>query len=337
MDGFVMPQFDAPFPLECNRHLTEASGAMWDWIEAMGLATTSSAQARMRRTGADLSGAYVWPRADLHLLTRGLKWLALTFRIDDQLDEDDGAGDARTRQEVVTGLASIVCDRAEPTAGPVPTALATLWAETSTGTPNSWRTAFASDFTAFLQSYADDANLTAHGILPSLDDYLPRRVYSVGMPWLWDLDEQRLPVYLPESVRSCRLFQELRTTASLHIALVNDVVSMPREQLTAYPHNAVLIIQRERQYSLQEAVDHVAALVSRQVTAFNRARRALPSELDRQGLDQAVTSSVLEYVSNLAANMRGQLAWHLAVGRYATDDLDNTRPDRNYPPDLLPS
>ncbi len=58
-------------------------------IDAYGLAPTDKARIRMRRTRADLSGAYVWPRADLGTLITGLQWLALTSRIDDQLDEDD--------------------------------------------------------------------------------------------------------------------------------------------------------------------------------------------------------------------------------------------------------
>jgi hypothetical protein len=51
---------------------------MWEWIDEMALATTPAARTRMRRTRADLSGAYVWPRADPDLLALGLKWLALT-------------------------------------------------------------------------------------------------------------------------------------------------------------------------------------------------------------------------------------------------------------------
>ncbi|MFI2194963.1 terpene synthase family protein [Streptomyces coeruleorubidus] len=76
---------------------------------------------------------------------------------------------------------------------------------------------------AFLQSYATEAGLSARGTAPRLDAYLGWRMYSVGMPWLWDPDELRLPVFLPDSVRTCGPMYRLRRAGAVHIALVQRV------------------------------------------------------------------------------------------------------------------
>jgi hypothetical protein len=56
----------------------------------------------------------------------------------------------------------------------------------------------------------------------TLGEYLPGRVQSIGMFWLWDFDELRLPVLLPEAIRDSSVVNALRTAADLHIAFVND-------------------------------------------------------------------------------------------------------------------
>ncbi|MBC7307811.1 MAG: sesquiterpene cyclase, partial [Dietzia sp.] len=260
MTDFRMPEFEVPFPLERNPHLERASRSMWGWIDAHGLAPTGKARARMRRTRADLSGAYVWPRADLTTLTTGLQWLALTFRIDDQLDEDDLTERLSARMAAVDELCDVLRGLPAPGTSPVARALADLWSRTSRGRPTDWCEAFLRDFQAFLRSYATEARLSSRGAVPHLDTYLGWRMHSVGMPWLWDLDELRLPAPLPDSVRTCRAMSKLRRAGALHIALVNDVFSVRRETLVGYPYNAVTIVRDTSGCSLQEAVDRVAAL-----------------------------------------------------------------------------
>nr|4MC0_A Chain A, Putative sesquiterpene cyclase [Kitasatospora setae KM-6054]4MC0_B Chain B, Putative sesquiterpene cyclase [Kitasatospora setae KM-6054]4MC3_A Chain A, Putative sesquiterpene cyclase [Kitasatospora setae KM-6054]4MC8_A Chain A, Putative sesquiterpene cyclase [Kitasatospora setae KM-6054] len=331
MAEFEIPDFYVPFPLECNPHLEEASRAMWEWIDANGLAPTERARDRMRRTGADLSGAYVWPRADLDTLTIGLKWIALTFRIDDQIDEDDTAERLPARMTAIDELRGTL--HGLPVSGRSPTAraLGALWQETALGRPATWCDAFIGHFEAFLQTYTTEAGLNAHGAGLRLDDYLDRRMYSVGMPWLWDLDELRLPIFLPGSVRTCGPMNKLRRAGALHIALVNDVFSVERETLVGYQHNAVTIIREAQGCSLQEAVDQVAVLVEAQLHTVLQARQELLEELDRQALPSRAREAAVDYAANVAANLSGQLVWHSSVERYAVDDLQSAADPRATP------
>jgi hypothetical protein len=332
---FTMPSFDVPFPVECNPHLEQASRAMWGWIDTYGLAPTQKARARMRRTGADLSGAYVWPRADLDMLTTGLQWLALTFRIDDQMDEDDLTERLQARVAAIDELRDILRGQPAPGPSPVARALSDLWARTSVGRPIAWSNAFLRHFRAFLQSYATEASLSARGIAPRLDAYLGWRMYSVGMPWLWDLDELRLPVFLPDSVRSCGPMYRLRRAGSVHIALVNDVFSVHRETLVGYQYNAVTIIRDTHRCSLQEAADRAAELADAHVHAVVTARQELSEELDRQAVPPQARAAASDYADNIAANLSGQLIWHSSVERYAVDDLQPSGRSASYPDDLL--
>ncbi|MFI6850472.1 sesquiterpene cyclase [Kitasatospora sp. NBC_00085] len=333
MTEIRMPDFHAPFPLERNPHMQEASKIMWEWIDLRGLAATPKARARMLNTGADLSGAYVWPRAGLSMLSLGLKWLALTFRIDDQLDEDDSDEQPGSRARCIEELCGILHDVPAPQS-PVADALHELWKETRTGRPASWQRAFVADFEAFLRSYALEAKLKAAGRIPELTEYLGWRMYSVGMPWLWDLDELRLPLYLPDSVRNCQTMSTLRQAGSLHIALVNDVFSVERESITGYPYNAVSLTMQAQSCSLQEAVDQVADQVTEHAQVVSRILEHLPTELGHQQLPPDVRTAALDYSENIALNLRGQLAWHASVRRYATADITEQWTG-NYPGDLL--
>ncbi|MER7407946.1 terpene synthase family protein [Streptomyces sp. NPDC000070] len=336
MADFEMPNFDVPFPVERNPQLEQASRAMWRWIDTYGLAPTQKARARMQRTGADLSGAYVWPRAELDMLTTGLQWLALTFRIDDQMDEDDLRERLRARVATIDELCNILHGQPAPGSSPVARALSDLWAKTSAGRPTAWRNAFFRHFRAFLQSYATEARLSARGTAPRLGAYLGWRMYSVGMPWLWDLDELRLPVFLPDSVRTCGPMYRLRRAGAVHIALVNDVFSVHRETLVGYPYNAVTIIRDTHNCSLQEAVDRVAKLADAHVRAVVQARQELSGELDRQAVPPQARAAASDYADNIAANLSGQLIWHSSVQRYAVDDLQPAGRSASYPDDLLP-
>ncbi|WBO61446.1 hypothetical protein [Streptomyces camelliae] len=141
MVEFRMPEFHAPFPMECNPHLAEASQAMREWAELMGLVPTERARARLRATGADLSGAHVWPRASLSLLTLGCRWLALCFRIDDQLDEDDQGDRPEACAAVIAELHRVLdggVAQDEKGSSVVLRALSALWQETSVRTPQHW-------------------------------------------------------------------------------------------------------------------------------------------------------------------------------------------------------
>ncbi|GGW24306.1 terpene synthase family protein [Streptomyces alanosinicus] len=336
--SFVMPEFYAPFPLERNPHLREASRRMWEWIGAMGLAPTEKAQARMRATGADLSGSYVWPRADLDLLATGLRWLALTFRIDDQIDEDDQDDRLAERAAVIADLRGILHGHPPVVGSVVTRALTQLWQETAKGRAEDWQRTFIGHFEAWLDSYSTEARLKTARRPPQLHEYLEWRRYSVGMPWLWDLGELTLPTLVPETIRECRPMRELRHAAALHIALVNDVYSVNRELLVGYPCNAVLIIQQQHSRSPQEAVDAVADQVADQVRVFQCARTALERELDKQDVSVGSRTAATAYAETCAANIRGQIAWHSQVRRYDIDDFrraSGSEPLASYPDDLL--
>ncbi|MCW8379775.1 terpene synthase family protein [Streptomyces justiciae] len=294
---------------------------------------TPKARARMRKTGADLSGGYVWPRAGLSLLTLGLKWLALTFRLDDQLDED-AVGGRSTLSQCIEELCGVLHGHPAPPS-PVADALHELWAETREDTPPSWRHAFVADFEAFLRAYALEAELKEAGQNPTLEEYLAWRIYAIGMPWLWVLDELGLPLFLPDSVRTCRPMGMLRRAGSLHIALVNDVFSVERESTVGYPYNAVLLIMQARECPMQTAVDHIAELVTEQAETVKRLlANDIPAELHEQQIPANVRTVVLQHCENIAMNLRGQLAWHTAVDRYTTGDLQGQWAG-SYPDDLL--
>jgi len=224
-----------------------------------------------------------------------MKWLALAFRIDDQFDEDTPGERPAARSAAVEILCGVLHGLPASPDFPSVRALGSLWRETSAGQPPNWRRAFVGHLEDCFRSYATEADLDARGVVPDLDEYLRMRFFSIGMPWLWDLDELRLPHVLSDDVRACAPMEKLRRAAALHIGLVNDVYSVSRESRVGYRYNVVSLLRDAQGCSFREAVDQVVPLVAERARAVLEAQEELVTELDSRCLSVESRTAALDY------------------------------------------
>lgn len=196
----------------------------------------------------------------------------------------------------------------------------------------------AANLKKWLWTYHEDAVLASSGLPLDLPAYLQRREYSVGMPWLHDLAALDLHPLLPAGSLASPAMRALRRAASLHSGLVNDLYSANREALTAYPSNAVLVIEQSTRCTRQEAADAVNGMITALAHDLNTARAALPAELTALATPPHARAAVLLHAERVATCTRGQITWHASSPRYATGDLTaDGRPTHGYPEDLLSS
>lgn len=334
-----IPDFRIPIPYVCNPLLEQASRNMWQWLDHYDLAPEGRARERTRRSLPDLSAAITWIRADLDLLTLGAKWLGWAFRVDDQLDEDDRFQRYQARAEAISDFRAILHGKQPAANSSVTASLKDLWNETSALGPEPWRAMFLYNLERFFNTYVQEARLDELGHTPILRQHVDRRVYSVGLLWMWDLGEADLVRFISDDIRNSEALFRIRRAAALQVALVNDIFGAVRDEFTGYQHNAVGLLRARDGLSYQQAFDVVGTMTDDQMAVFLRERAMLEHDLAGRDLPGDIYEAVTEHLDQIAASIRGQHAWHVTVEtqRYALDDLlaPEANDIRSYPDDLL--
>jgi hypothetical protein len=334
-----IPEFHIPLPYECNPSLEQASRAMWEWLDHYDLVSTERARQRTRLSLPDLSAAITWTRADADLLTLYARWLGWAFRVDDQLDEDDRFRRLQAREAAIADFCAILHGEQPSVPSAVTEALSDLCARTSRLGPQPWHAMFVHHIEQFFHTYVQEARLDGLGRTPNLRQHVDRRVYSVGMLWMWDLGETSLVRFLPDSIRNSDALFRVRRAAALQIAFVNDVFGAVRDEFTGYQHNAVGLLRARDELSYQEAFDAVGAMADDQMAVFLRERALFEEDLTRRDLPGHTRDALREHLEQITVSIRGQHSWHVRVEtqRYALDDLLHASPEElsNYPDDLL--
>ncbi|WP_159031296.1 terpene synthase family protein [Streptomyces acidiscabies] len=334
-----IPEFHIPVLYECNPLLEQASCAMWEWLDHYDLMATERARQRTRQSLPDLSAAITWTRADTDLLSLYACWLGWAFRVDDQLDEDDRFQRLQAREAAIADFCAILHGGQPAVPSALTDALKDLCARTSRLGPKPWHAMFVHHIEQFFHTYVQEARLDGLGRTPNLRQHVDRRVYSVGMLWMWDLGEATLTRFLPDTIRNNDALFRLRRAAALQIAFVNDVFGAVRDDFTGYQHNAVGLLRARDGLSYQEAFDAVGAMADDQMAVFLREHALFEEDLTRNGPPGHTREAVLQHLQQITVSIRGQHAWHATVEtqRYALDDLLNASPDElgSYPDDLL--
>ncbi|KNB54096.1 terpene synthase family protein [Streptomyces caatingaensis] len=317
---FTVPDFRCPFPGAVNPALPEASGRMWRWVEAQGLAATAEARAVIEQSWVDRAAARYFPTADAGVLALACRWFAWMVRNDDVHDVPaPGARERSASPHLDRLIASAVTggDGGDGGCGVFGAALGDLWRRTAAGRSPGWCARLAGDFADFLRAYRTERDAAA-GPLPGIEEYLRHRTVSYGMLFSTNFAELAAGDALPEEVRACPEFRELRRLTGLHGAIVNDIYSYPRELRSAYPYNAVHLLRSAHGGTVQEAVDRAAALTHACLDGFLAAESRLVPALAARGAGAAARAAALRTVSVMKSMIRGNIDWCHEVPRYAS-------------------
>ncbi|WP_280464637.1 terpene synthase family protein [Nocardia brasiliensis] len=326
---FLFPRFEVPFPLKHNPHVGAAAETMWRWVDASGIISTAEERIRIARTRVDYSGSYAALSASQPTLELLLKLLAVSFRVDDLMDEADrGSERCRIRERFISRLFSVLDGKPPSADWPLGRALAECWQEIEARGQGDWLEFMRNDYCSFLETYAHEARMDAEHRLPTLEEFFARRIHSVGTMWLWDINDLDLP-FLPPHVRTNPHYRNLRQSSSLHIALVNDVYSLQREMVLGYPYNTVRLLVSKDGCTVQQAVDHVVQLCEDLVSKVMEEWTMLMADIDDDDLTEFGKRAIETSVESVMLSMRGQLEWHRMVQRYEIGDL-RSRTCRNW-------
>ncbi|MDQ0793890.1 (+)-beta-caryophyllene/(+)-caryolan-1-ol synthase [Streptomyces sp. B1I3] len=320
MSHIVLPAFHMPFrSAGCNPGMEETKEAAWNWADANGLALSPVARKKMLRTRPELWISLIFPEASQQHLDLFCQWLFWAFLVDDEFDDGPAGRDPRMCEAAIARLVDVL-DGAEPH-GPMEHALEGLRERTCRDRSAVWNRQFRRDTVSWLWTYYAEAVERAAGQVPSRVDFVKHRRDSVAMQPFLDLHEITAGTDLPESARSLPAYIALRNAVTDHSGLCNDICSFEKEAVLGYEHNAVRLIQRDRGYTLQEAVDEAGIQLARITERVQRAEKELIEEIEAAGIDGPVRAALERCVRDYRGLVRGDFDYHARAERYTRPDL----------------
>ena len=209
----------------------------------------------------------------------------------------------------------------KPTHGDAPLvqALADLRRRMEPHASSGWMDRFTSTMKDYLQAVVWEAANHTQGITPDLATYLKMRPFFSGIYPSFDLIEVEVSkdMELPNTVRANKTVQELRLIANNVLAWSDDIISLEVEMEQGKVHNLVLVLQREHQLTLQEAINRTAELYNEEVRKF------MDLESRRPSFGPVTDLKLQHYVLGLRSWMRGYIDWALETERYQPNQKTN--------------
>ena len=311
-------EFDLPFIPRVNPFLPEAEDRHLGWMRGTGLLSSADAEAKYRMWSPAEVGARWFYLAQGDDLALGCDVFGWFFAFDDQFDGPLG----RHPEEVAAAVqrTAAVLDGESGSAGtghPLVAAFADLWRRERAGMSPAWRERAVRHWKQYLHAHAAEAANRAQEVWPSLPDYLELRYRTGFMPPLLDLIERIWHSELPAPVYDSPELRLMRYVTNQNINIVNDVLSLDKEEAQNDQHNLVLVIEHHQRCTRHEAIAKSRRMVDEWTRTFSRTEPAIADVCDR--LDVPVTDriNVYGYIEGLRTAIRGNYDWCAQTDRYA--------------------
>ncbi|TDC63839.1 terpene synthase family protein [Streptomyces hainanensis] len=317
-----MPQdisFYLPFRGSINPGASRARAHHLDWVRRHGLVAGEEAVRRYQGWQLTDLAAYAYPEAgggDLDLVTDAV---CLGFPLDDLFDGPFGRQPERVAQ-LVTELAAVpyrVPGTRPRLDAPVVRAYTDVWRRSVVGMSQDWRARAAANLARFFRAYVREARNRAQGAPMDEAGYVRLRRQAVGTAPCFDLIERAGHFEVPPGLYWSREVRLLTRCAGDVVFLCNDVHSVEREEAQGDPHNLVLIRERTRGSSREEAVRQVTRLVASRARLFVALSARVPELCERWGVDDRGRADLERYLTGLRGWMVGNQRWGVVTARYA--------------------
>ncbi len=310
MPTFVIPDLYCPFPSVVNRHAEQVHAYTIEWINRFGL-FSEHARRRLPEVKFAWLAAHVSPKAtqtELQLLADWNIWL---FARDD-LCEETAIRNNPEQMHALNSRLLAVLDNGEtvPTDMPLVHSLADLRQRILSRTTPNCMTHFVARVKDYFDSNVWEATNLGQGLYPDMVTYIAMRHHTGALYTAFELAIIIEQIQLSEDIREHPAFQSLAIHANNVVCWANDIISLDKEIRCGEIHNLVLIIQRQYQLSLQEAVNRVAEMHNAEVRAF------ITEEAQLTATGVMVDANLERLIDVMRFWMRGNLDWALMTARY---------------------
>lgn len=285
-----------PFPSALNPHADRLEKKVVDWLSNHYAFLPEKVKAKYRKTAIAQAAGCMFPRANRMQLTAICRFYIWAFTIDDCFEFTS----AEHIQQIQAKAISVLRN-GQPTEELLYQPLLELRKELLAMGSAKWLDRFCRSLGLYFEGVKQEIPYRRQLVFPSLEDYIVIREKAANVHTLVDLAQVITGKALPSGVLEHPILQRLVQLSARVMAWTNDYVSAHLEKGNDVL-NLVLIIQHERQCTLQEAYKLAMELHDQDVAAFCLLRNALP--------DFGIYSlPIANYVENLALMMHGHLYW----------------------------
>ncbi|WP_172388113.1 terpene synthase family protein [Streptomyces sp. MNP-20] len=304
------PHIDLPFWTGQHPEASLAQQRAARWALGHGL-VRDGAVGQFEQLGYGRLLSSLCPQAGLDDLVLVVLWNVLFFVADDQQAHAAVTGRLERYEDVVAQMRHLVEGRPQPrgTAQPLVAALSDLLGRTSARGQGTWEERFRGNLDRWLAGHLRENAYRRAGRVPSIEEYVTvRRDACTVFPTL-DLVELCEQVEVPADVYRSGPYQTLISGTADIMCWINDIHSLERELAEGDPINLAIVLQQLRGMTAQEAVDHVAALVSVRVAEHLAAAAALPALMADMGVSRETQDKVMRCVRNQGSWAAAMTAW----------------------------
>jgi len=301
------------------------------WLKHMGLQTIDDESSKcILQIGGPSFAALTWPN-----LPEPAVQLAADFVTLMGLLEDTCGLVVKSPERVRTFLAPYVAltwDPDDPSVdrgNPVIRGFLDIWQRASRDMSTHWRRRAQDRWRQFFNAWPREADWRAANRQPSLYTFWEPRRESVGARVLLDHLEATCGYEIPPRVVEHPTVRQLCDLSTDTVFLVNDVFSYEREKHLGEVHNFVMVLEREREWPLERAIDECRRLVDDAYQEFKRLQHGLrQTNVLPESAGEHEWQQLEHYIGMWHDLMRGNYDWHIFMyedgGRYIREDLGNT-------------
>ncbi|MBB6439528.1 terpene synthase family protein [Streptomyces candidus] len=331
--SYDFPDFFMPLPEHGLNPAWDGQGTrMYAWAKQHGLLADPAISRQMARTEPDFATAVCLTKADPDRFEALCKYVIWVWAVDDGLDERITTHDIVFVADAVAELARAIEGSGQP-ASPVARAGRDINTRVCAGRSSEWVEAFSAEVDMWLATFVREVATVRLGHSMTLEEYLPHRRATSVLGWFMHLSEYAVDADLPHEVRMLPAMTEARHRGAEWIGIYNDVYSVDREDAIGYPFNAVLLLQRQRGCSRQEAVEATNGILTDLMQRYLAAVERVPAELSRITTDERLHQVVAQVVEAYTTQVRGNYDYHRNRPRYVDspaylpdEQHDGTRP-----------
>ncbi|KAI0696795.1 terpenoid synthase [Cytidiella melzeri] len=289
-----------------NSHYEEARAASSEWVLSYN-AFTGKKLEFFKEGGSELLCAWVYPYAGAEQLRTACDFVNLLFTIDEISDEQSGEGATKTGLVFLNTMVddsyddgSVICKMTKdfkarffPNAGP-----ATL-------------RRFIEHTEAYVKGFSVEAELREQNVVLDIPAYDKLRRENSAVRYCFGLFGYLLNLDLPDELFQYPAMMRMHLAAVDMITWANDVYSYNMEQAMGHLTNNILtVLQREKDFTLQEASDYVGIRFKELYDVFEATKNELPS------FGEEMDKMVAAYIKAMEYWVAGNLEWSFGTRRY---------------------
>ncbi|TWG01054.1 terpene synthase family protein [Kitasatospora viridis] len=306
---------DVPYPYRRNPHRANADTHHRRWLQRFRMLGSALTPASYDRWGVPDLAALSYPDCTAEELALATDLMGFYFLFDDQFDGPLG---------LRPGEVAVLCDRltgvlhgeAPPADMPCALAFEDLWERISRGMSARWRARATYNWECYFASHPAEAAGRRDGHPPDRESYLILRRGTAAMESVLDMVERLGRFEVSPAAFHCPPLRQLRQLAADIPSLSNDIRSYPKEAPHGDVNNLVMIVQRERGCSLEEAGSVVLAEAQLMVDRYAQLKDELPRTYRALELGPDQEQVAERYADGLTAWLSGYLSWESGTGRY---------------------